>query len=186
MKFTKMSLPDLILIEPDLHKDARGFFFEDYNKETFAAAGVLAEFVQDNHSLSNKGVLRGLHFQVSPRAQDKLVRVVRGEAFDVIVDVREGSKTLGKFVTTALSAKNRKMIFIPEGFAHGFLALEDGTEFLYKVSRVYSAPHERGIAWDDPDLKIPWPKTGGRYFLSEKDGRHPSLKTFLKSARATG
>ncbi len=132
-------------------------------------------FVQDNHSLSSKGALRGLHYQVAPRAQAKLIRVIRGKVFDVVVDLRKRSKTYGKCITEILSSENKKMIFIPEGFAHGFLALESGTEVLYKTSDFYSFKHERGIAWNDPALGIRWPKLGVPYQLSEKDRHYPVL-----------
>lgn len=175
MKFSKTAIPDVLLIEPKVFSDARGSFFECYHRELFRENGIREEFVQDNHSMSAKGVLRGLHYQVPPRAQAKLVRVVRGSAFDVVVDLRKGSKTFGRHACETLSAENRKMLYIPPGFAHGFLALEDGTEFLYKVSTLYSPEHERGILWSDPALAIPWPKTGTGYALSEKDKQYPAF-----------
>ena len=175
MKFSKTTIPDVLLIEPTVFSDSRGFFFENYHRELFLKNGIAADFVQDNHSSSAKGVLRGLHYQVPPRAQAKLVRVVRGEAFDVVVDIRRNSKTFGRCACEILSAQNRKMLYIPPGFAHGFLSLEDGTEFLYKVSDLYSPEHERGILWNDPALAIPWPKVSGSFVLSEKDKKYPTL-----------
>lgn len=175
MKFLKTAIPDVFVIEPKVFSDARGSFFESYHRELFRQNGIREEFVQDNHSVSAKGVLRGLHYQVPPRAQAKLVRAVRGAAFDVVVDLRKGSRTFGRHACETLSAENRKMLYIPPGFAHGFLALEEGTEFLYKVSDLYSPEHERGILWNDPALAIPWPKTGAGYALSEKDKKYPTL-----------
>ncbi len=176
MKFIQTKIPDVIIIEPEVRGDARGFFFESYHKEIFSRQGIKLEFVQDNHSASAKGVLRGLHYQVEPRAQAKLVRVMRGEAFDVAVDVRKGSKTFGQYVGDTLSAENKKMLYIPPGFAHGFLALKDDTEFLYKVSDFYSPDHERGILWNDPAIGIEWPKLDVAYNLSERDKKFPLLK----------
>lgn len=175
MKFQKTAIEGVVLVEPDVHADARGEFFESYRRDVFAANGIGAEFIQDNHSVSKKGVLRGLHYQIAPAAQGKLVRVTRGAAFDVVVDIRRASPTFGKCSVNELSAANRRLLYVPPGFAHGFLALEDGTEFLYKVSATHSAAHERGISWSDPALGIPWPKLGGPPVISEKDARHPAL-----------
>ena len=176
MKFTPTTLSDVILIEPQVFKDDRGFFFESYRRQIFVDNGIRVEFVQDNHSRSAKGALRGLHFQTPPHEQAKLIGVVRGEIFDVVVDARKGSKTYGKHVTLTLSAENRKMVYIPAGFAHGFLSMAEGTEVLYKVSDIYSPSHERGIRWDDPALAIAWPKLNVPYVFSEKDKHFPSLK----------
>jgi len=176
MKFTRLEIPDVLLIEPKIFSDARGFFYESYHMKVFAEAGIVAPFVQDNQGCSSRGVLRGLHYQIEPMAQAKLVRVTRGEAFDVAVDIRKGSKTFGKFVTAILSGENKKMLYIPAGFAHGYCALTDGTEFLYKVTEFYSPQHERGILWKDPDIGIPWPETEGEYILSEKDRKYPLLR----------
>lgn len=176
MRFIKTELPGVVMIEPSLIQDARGCFFESYNRELFRQNGIPDDFVQDNHSRSAKGVLRGLHYQIPPMAQAKIVRVVRGRIFDVVVDIRKGSKTRGRCVTSVLNAENKKMVYIPPGFAHGFLAMEEGTEFLYKVSEVYSPAHERGVIWNDPAIGIPWPKLDTPYVLSEKDLRHPRLE----------
>ena len=176
MKFTPTEIPEVLLIEPKVFRDARGFFLEDYRKDAFAAQGLRADFVQDNHSLSLKGALRGLHYQVAPKAQAKLVRVVRGEVFDVVVDIRPGSKTFGRHVSEVLTAENKKMLFVPAGFAHGYLTLSDEAEFLYKVSAYYSPEHERGLRWDDPALGIRWPKLEAPYLFSEKDKKFPGLK----------
>ncbi len=177
MKFTPLEIPGLILIEPRLFPDARGFFYESYRTDLFAQNGIKDTFIQDNHSRSSKGALRGLHFQVDPMAQGKLVRVIRGSVFDVAVDLRPGSKTYGKHASLVLSAENKKMLYVPAGFAHGFCVLEDDTEFLYKVTNFYSAAHERGILWSDPDLGIAWPNLG-TLILSDKDKKYPRLKDF--------
>ena len=176
MKFIRTDIPDVILVEPEAHQDGRGFFFEFYSKKIFFENGIDVDFVQDNHSASAKGVLRGLHYQLPPKSQAKLMKVIKGEAFDVVVDIRKGSKTFGKAVSHILSAKNKKMLFVPAGFAHGFCALENDTEFLYKVSDFYSREHERGIIWNDPAIGIPWPKLGCGYTLSEKDEKYPLLQ----------
>ena len=175
MKFTSTKFPEVILIEPKVFGDARGFFYESYREDLFAQNGIRARFIQDNQSRSAKGVLRALHFQVKPRAQEKLIRVVSGEVFDVVVDVRQGSKTFGQYFHTTLTAENKKMLYIPQGFAHGFLALKDDTEFIYKVSDFYSPEHERGVLWNDPSIGIHWPKLDVEYILSEKDKKSPML-----------
>ncbi len=180
MKFTPTKFPEVILIEPEVFSDARGFFYESYREDLFAQHGVRTHFVQDNQSCSAKGGLRALHFQRKPREQAKLVRVVSGEAFDVVVDIRRGSKTFGQYYDTLLSAENKKMLYIPEGFAHGFLALKDNTEFVYKVSDLYSPEHEQGILWNDPALGIPWPKLDVDYLLSEKDKKNPMLRAVFR------
>lgn len=175
MKFTPLEIPEVLLIEPDVHGDGRGFFSEWYREDVFREHGIGVKFVQDNHSRSSRGVLRGLHYQIPPHAQDKLVRVIRGSAFDAACDIRKGSKTFGRHVSALLSDENRRMLYIPKGFAHGFLALEEGTEFLYKVSDFYSPEHERGILWSDPAMRIDWPKLDMKYLLSEKDQKFPTL-----------
>ena len=169
MKATPLAIPDVILLEPRVFGDDRGFFFESYNRQAFReATGVDPDFVQDNHSRSVKGVLRGLHYQLPPKAQGKLVRVTVGEVFDVAVDIRPGSATFGKWVGEVLSAENKRQMWIPPGFAHGFLTLSETAEFLYKTTDYYSPEHERCIRWDDPTLRIQWPLSG-LPSLSSKD-----------------
>lgn len=158
MNATPLAIPDVILFEPKVFGDARGFFFESFNKKLFdAATGGQYEFVQDNHSRSTKGVLRGLHYQLPPHAQGKLVRVVQGAVFDVAVDVRRRSPTFGQWVGAELSAENHKQLWVPPGFAHGFVVLTDTADFLYKTTNYYAPGHERCIAWNDPQLAIEWP-----------------------------
>lgn len=160
MKATKLAIADVVLLEPRVFGDDRGFFFESYNRQTFReATGVDPDFVQDNHSRSAKGVLRGLHYQLPPKAQGKLVRVIVGEVFDVAVDIRKGSPTFGQWVGEILSAGNRRQLWIPPGFAHGFLTLSETAEFLYKTTDYYSSAHERCIRWDDADIGVAWPLT---------------------------
>lgn len=149
-------LKDLFLIQPDVFPDARGYFFESYQKEKFLKLGIDAEFVQDNESMSQKGVLRGLHYQKPPYAQGKLVRVVKGAVLDVAVDIRKGSPTYGHWIAEVISAENKLMVWIPIGFAHGFLTLEDDTIFQYKCTNYYNKESEGGIIWNDPDLNINW------------------------------
>jgi dTDP-4-dehydrorhamnose 3,5-epimerase len=175
MPATPLAIPDLMLFEPKIFADARGAFFESFNFREFeAATGLQRDFVQDNHSVSAKGVLRGLHYQAAPHAQGKLVRVVVGAAFDVAVDIRRSSPSFGKWVGVELSAENRRQMWIPEGFAHGFLALTEGTEFLYKTTNYYAAGSDRSIRWDDPEIGIKWPIDGSP-LLSPKDEIAPSL-----------
>lgn len=171
MKVTKLTIPDIILFEPKIFGDDRGFFYESFNQKIFEqATGLKCEFVQDNHSKSQQGVLRGLHYQMPPMAQGKLVRVIEGEVFDVAVDIRKNSATFGQWVGERLSAQNNKQMWIPEGFAHGFVTLSDTAQFLYKTTNYYSPEHERCIAWDDPTLAIDWQLThAGEPLLSEKD-----------------
>ena len=157
MRITEL-LPNLLLIEPKVFEDHRGHFFESFREDVFKDHGLTAPFVQDNHSKSTKGVLRGLHYQIAPHAQGKLVRVIQGEVFDVAVDLRKSSATFGRYVSQILSAENKKQMWIPEGFAHGFLTLSDTSEFLYKTTNTYSAKDERCIIWNDDFLKIGWPK----------------------------
>ena len=165
----------LKVIEPAVFGDARGYFMETYNYNDFAEAGIDCQFVQDNQSASKKGVLRGLHFQIN-YPQDKLVRVVSGEVFDVAVDLRPGSKTYGKWFGIELSEENRKQLYIPEGFAHGFLVLSENAEFCYKCTDFYYPGDEGGIAWNDPTLGIQWPEIEGEYQLSEKDKNWKGLE----------
>ncbi|MCY1531420.1 dTDP-4-dehydrorhamnose 3,5-epimerase [compost metagenome] len=157
MKVIPSGLCEVLILEPEVFGDARGFFYESFNARTFAdTTGVEREFVQDNHSRSQRGVLRGLHYQVQ-RAQGKLVRVTHGEVFDVAVDLRRNSPTFGRWTGVRLSAENKRQLWIPEGFAHGFLVLSEYAEFLYKTTDYYAPEHERCIRWDDPDLAIEWP-----------------------------
>lgn len=176
MKVTPTSIPDVLLIEPKVFGDSRGFFFESYNHNTFSqATGLDLAFVQDNHSKSSKGVLRGLHYQLPPRAQGKLVRVVQGEVFDVAVDVRKSSPTFGQWIGEILSADNKKQLWIPPGFAHGFVTLSDTAEFVYKTTDYYAPGLERSIAWNDPEVGIAWP-AHLVFQLSAKDEIGFSLK----------
>ncbi len=169
MKITPTAIPDVLLIEPRVFGDARGFFYESFNQKSFAeATGVDLPFVQDNHSKSVKGVLRGLHYQVEPHAQGKLVRVTQGEVFDVAVDLRKDAKTFGQWVGVTLSAENKQQLWIPPGFAHGFLVLSDTAEFLYKTTDYYAPQAERSLRWDDPTLAITWPLEG-EPILADKD-----------------
>ena len=169
MKSTPLSIPDVIAIEPKVFSDDRGFFFESFNQSDFETRTSLRpDFVQDNHSKSIKGVLRGLHYQLPPKAQGKLVRVTQGEVFDVAVDIRKDSPTYGKWVAEILSSENKKQLWIPEGFAHGFLTLSDTAELIYKTTNYYSPELDRCIRWDDPLLKIDWP-IDTQPLLSAKD-----------------
>ncbi len=172
--FTPQRIPDLILVAPKLREDERGFFAETYNEPVFRHNGIDVAFVQDNHSQSQRGVLRGLHFQRPPFAQDKLVRVVEGEVFDVAVDVRPNSSTFGQWVGVVLSQENKNMFFIPQGFAHGFLVLSETAQFVYKTSNIYAPDHDGGVRWDDPDIGIKWPITNPQ--LSAKDAALPLLR----------
>ena len=160
MKVTATAIPEVLLIEPRVFGDDRGFFYESYNRRAFReAAGIDPEFVQDNHSRSARNVLRGLHYQVR-QPQGKLVRVVAGEVWDVAVDLRRSSPTFGRWVGVTLSAANRRMLWVPVGFAHGFVVVSDGAEFLYKTTDYYAPEHERSLLWNDPALAIPWPLQG--------------------------
>jgi len=175
MKVTPLNIPDVLLIEPQVFGDDRGFFYESFNQNKFEAAlGHKINFAQDNHSKSVKGVLRGLHYQLNPKAQGKLVRVIQGEVFDVVVDLRQSSPTFGKWVSEILSADNKKQIWIPEGFAHGFLTLSDTAEFLYKTTDFYSKEHEQAIRWNDEKIGIQWPMK--EVSLSSKDNAALSFK----------
>lgn len=168
MKATPLAIPEVIQFEPRVFGDDRGFFFESFNHRVFEEAiGHKAQFVQDNHSRSAKGVLRGLHYQIQ-QAQGKLVRVTQGEVFDVAVDLRRSSPTFGKWVGALLTAENKHQLWVPEGFGHGFVVLSDSAEFLYKTTDYYAPEHERCIAWDDPDLAINW-RLSGTPALSAKD-----------------
>jgi dTDP-4-dehydrorhamnose 3,5-epimerase len=172
------SMPDVVVIESTRHRDARGWFTESYKRSAFEERGIPLEFRQDNHSFSAEaGALRGLHYQAAPLGQGKLVRVVSGEIFDVAVDLRSTSRTVGRWVSIVLNARDAKMLWIPEGFAHGFQTLMANTEVMYKTTAEYSASHERGIRWDDPHLGIEWPIA--RPILSARDEQWPVLSTQL-------
>ena len=169
MKVVDTPLSGLKIIEPKVFGDERGFFMETYNKSAWSAANLPSlDFVQDNHSKSSKGVLRGLHFQ-DPGSQGKLVRVIAGAVFDVAVDIRKGSVTFGQYVSLEITAENKKALWIPPGFAHGFLTLEDNTEFIYKCTDLYQPEHEHCLKWDDPAVAIDWPQLDCDYSFSDKD-----------------
>ena len=170
--FTRTDIEGVLVIEPKVFGDERGYFMETYNKADFHKAGITCEFVQDNQSKSRKGVLRGLHFQ-KQFPQSKLVRVTKGEVYDVAVDLRKDSPTYGKYVGVILSAEKKNMFFIPRGFAHGFLVLSDEAEFTYKCDEFYHPEDEAGIRWDDPSIAIEWPEIGIPFSLSEKDKNRP-------------
>ena len=177
MKVTPLAIPDVLLIEPRVFGDERGFFFESFNQQRFNdVTGLDLQFVQDNHSKSAKGVLRGLHYQLPPKAQGKLVRVVAGEVFDVAVDIRKASPTFGQWVGATLSGDNKHQLWIPPGLAHGFLVLSESAEFLYKTTDYYAPELERAIIWNDPDLAIEWP-IDGTPRLSGKDAENPRFSS---------
>jgi dTDP-4-dehydrorhamnose 3,5-epimerase len=176
MKVERLAIADVILVTPPRFGDSRGFFSETYNAARFAAAGIDQSFVQDNQSLSaSPGVIRGLHCQVSPNVQGKLVRVVRGAIWDVAVDIRVGSPTYGQHVSAELSAENWQQLWVPGGFLHGFCTLQPNTEVIYKVTAPYDQAAERGVVWDDPDLALPWPVRADQAVLSDKDLKLPRL-----------
>lgn len=176
MQVERLAIPDVILVTPPRFGDARGFFSETYNAARFEAAGIPAAFVQDNQSYSApKGVVRGLHCQIAPHVQGKLVRVVKGAIWDVAVDIRVGSPSYGRHVAVLLSAENWAQLWIPGGFLHGFCTLEPDTEVIYKVTDVWNKAAERGVIWNDPDLALPWPVSGAEAVLSEKDAVLPRL-----------
>ena len=187
MKFKKIEtgVKDLFIIEPQIFEDTRGFFLESYNYNDFKELGIENIFVQDNHSKSLKGVLRGLHFQKEKYSQAKLVRVLKGSVLDIAVDLRKDSETFGKYIAVELNEKNKKMFFIPRNFAHGFLTLEDNTEFFYKCDNFYNSKSEAGIMWNDKDLNIEWnfKKYGineNELIISEKDKKNMSFKEYKK------
>jgi dTDP-4-dehydrorhamnose 3,5-epimerase len=177
MNIESTDLPGVLILSPRVFRDPRGFIFESYNQETLRAHGIDTVFVQDNHSQSARGTLRGLHFQLPPMAQVKLVRCVRGAIWDVAVDIRAGSPTFGQWAGAELSAENFRQLYVPVGFAHGFCVLSDEAEVLYKTSAVYSREHERGIAWNDPQLAVAWPVA--EPLLSDRDRAAPSLADYL-------
>jgi dTDP-4-dehydrorhamnose 3,5-epimerase len=179
VKVTPTEIPDVLLIEPDVHRDERGFFVESYQRDRFRDAGIECEFVQDNHARSVKGTLRGLHFQRSP-GQAKLVRATQGRVWDVAVDIRPDSKTFGKWVARELSADNHLMLFVPVGFAHGYVVLSDIAEFQYKCSWFYVADQEAGFRWDDPDVGVEWPIADP--ILSKRDQQSPALRDLYPDA----
>lgn len=190
MRFFRTALPDVIAIEPDVFQDERGWFMETFQQARFTEAlqklglSVPTQWLQDNHSCSKKNVLRGLHYQQTPHAQGKLIRVISGAIFDVAVDVRHESATFGRWIGMTLSADNRRMLWIPEGFAHGFLALAHETHVLYKTTRAYDPPSERSLAWNDPDIGIEWPLESGQTpVLSDKDAAAPRLREFNSASR---
>ena len=178
MKFTPVGIPGLILIEPRVFEDGRGWFFESYRHDVFSKNGIPDRFLQDNESKSSLGVLRGLHYQVEPHAQAKLVRILEGKVFDVVVDIRPGSPTFGKYFSIILEGTKKQMLYVPPGFAHGFCTLDEGTTFFYKVTDFYSPAHECGILWNDPDIGIEWPKMD--YIFSAKDQKYPRLREVFK------
>jgi dTDP-4-dehydrorhamnose 3,5-epimerase len=172
--FKKLDIPEIILIEPKIFPDGRGFFMETYKHSDFIRMGIQEHFVQDNFSRSQKGVLRGLHFQKNPNAQGKLVQCLKGNIFDVTVDIRQGSPSFGRWVGVELSEENKRMFYIPPSFAHGFVVLSETADVLYKCTKEYSPEDDRGIIWNDPDINIPWPVRDP--ILSEKDANFPLLK----------
>jgi dTDP-4-dehydrorhamnose 3,5-epimerase len=173
--FERTAIPDVLLISPRVHLDERGWFMESYKASEWTAFGVQASFIQDNHSRSSYGTIRGLHFQRPPKAQAKLVYVVQGAIFDVAVDIRAGSPTYGRWVGATLSAENHQKLYVPVGFAHGFCVMSETAEVLYKVTNDYSPEHEGGILWNDPDIAVAWPVSTP--ILSKKDCAYPCLKT---------
>lgn len=176
MNIIRTDVDGVLIVEPKVFGDSRGYFMEVFSERDFrAATGLDVHFVQDNESMSSKGVLRGLHFQKAPYSQSKLVRVVSGSVQDVAVDLRAGSPTFGKYVSVVLSGENRRMFYIPEGFAHGFLVLEDNTVFQYKCGAFYEPSSEASVRWDDPDIGVEWMRTEGELLLSDKDRRAPLL-----------
>jgi len=176
MRIEYLSISGLAIIRPSVFEDSRGYFFESYNKQNFLDAGIVEEFIQSNQSLSQKGVLRGLHFQVPPFAQSKLVRVIKGSVLDVAVDIRKNSPTYGQHYSTVLSEQNKAIFYVPVGFAHGFLTLENDTIFSYKCGNIYNKTSEQGIMWNDPELGIEWGIENP--LVSAKDDLNPSLKEF--------
>ncbi len=176
LEIERLSIPDVLVIEPKRHRDARGFFSETYKRRELAAAGIELDFVQDNHASSvASGTIRGLHFQIAPFEQTKLVRVTRGAIFDVALDLRQGSPSYGQHVSTIISAENWRQLLVPAGFAHGYCSLDHDTEVIYKVTNYYSPEHERGVLWNDPALGIDWPVPDAEVIVSPKDGDNPVL-----------
>ncbi len=176
MKVVKAEIPDVLIITPEIYKDSRGYFLESYNSEAFSAAGLTMNFVQDNESLSSKGVLRGMHFQNPPFEQGKLVRVVKGAVMDVAVDLRKNSPYYGKWCSVILTEENKLLFWLPPGFAHGFLTLEENTVFAYKCTQVYNRVSEESIIWNDPDLNITWPEK--MPIITDRDRNGKRFKDF--------
>lgn len=184
MKLVETKLKDLYILEPVVYGDHRGFFMESYNERTFAELGLAFNLVQDNHSLSTEvGVIRGLHFQYHPKAQTKIVRVLTGSIYDVVVDLRPNSATLGEWVGVHLTEENKRQLVVPKGFAHGFCTTSPNTQVFYKVDEYYSPEHDSGILWNDPDLGIDWPTANP--ILSDKDKRQPSFKEVAEQLKKT-
>ena len=178
-EFIKQNIEDVILIKPKVFCDNRGFFMESYKKSEFVANGIDVDFIQDNHSKSSSHVLRGLHYQANPHAQTKLVRCIKGKIYDVAVDIRPSSKTFGQYVKVELSEENKQMLYIPQGFAHGFVVISENAEILYKTSGEYAPESDRGILWNDKDININW-EIDFEPILSEKDKNQPELKNINK------
>lgn len=177
MKVVPTAIPEIKLFKPTIHRDVRGLFVESFRQDLFnQATSTNYEFIQDNHSRSSKGVLRGLHYQLPPHAQGKLVRVISGAVFDVAVDVRRSSPTFGQWVGVELSAENHHQLWIPPGFAHGFVVLSDTADFVYKTTAYYAPESDRGLLWSDPDIAIAWPQLDIAFSLSEKDRNQPAFK----------
>ncbi|MBW9223433.1 dTDP-4-dehydrorhamnose 3,5-epimerase [Methanothermococcus sp. SCGC AD-155-E23] len=177
-EFRRLEIPDVVLIKPKVFGDERGFFMETYKKSDFERAGIKGEFVQDNHSKSRYGVLRGLHYQKGPYTQAKIVRCIKGVIYDVAVDLRKNSPTFGKYIGVILSEYNKYMLYVPRGFAHGFLVLSGEAEVVYKVDNEYAPDYEGGLIWKDPDVNIPWPIEDP--ILSEKDQKWPTLRELME------
>jgi dTDP-4-dehydrorhamnose 3,5-epimerase len=178
-EFKRLEIPDLVLVKPRVFVDDRGSFLETYKKDDFEAAGINGEFVQDNHSKSEYGVLRGLHFQREPRAQAKIVRCIRGVVYDVAVDLRRRSPTFGKYLGVILSEYNHHQLYVPKGYAHGFLTLSDAAEVIYKVDDIYSPECESGLIWNDPDVSISWPNDDP--LLAPRDEEWPTLSHLIET-----
>ncbi len=179
MNIIAADIPDVKIIEPRIFGDIRGYFLESWSEQKFAAAGICNHWVQDNESFSSYGVVRGLHYQAAPYTQAKLVRVIYGKALDVVVDIRKSSPTFGQYILVELSGENKRQLFIPGGFAHGFAVLSETACFAYKCDNSYMPSHERGIAFDDPDLNIDWQIPAEKMIISDKDQKNPSFKDAL-------
>jgi dTDP-4-dehydrorhamnose 3,5-epimerase len=176
VKVTPTDIPEVLILEPTVHRDDRGFFLESWREEWLKSRGVTARFVQDNHSYSTRGTLRGLHYQLEV-PQGKLVQVISGEVYDVAVDIRRSSPTFGRWISARLSSEDHRQLWIPPGFAHGFYVLSDSADVLYKCTEYYASTHDRSLKWDDPDINIPWPLLSGRApLLSKKDAAAPTLR----------